>query len=52
MIETEDIGYKRTKRGIKDNLPNELYRTNKNGDIIVNDGNLISVLDYMRNIKW
>lgn len=52
MAETELIGYKRTKRGIKDNLPNELYRTNSEGTILIDDGRFESILDYMREIDW
>ncbi len=52
MAETEFIGYKRTKRGIKHNLPNELYRTNNEGTILIDDGKFESILDYIRRIDW
>lgn len=51
MSEVENVGYKRTKRGEKP-MPNELYRTNDKGEVIVDDGKLETVLDYMRQIEW
>ncbi|MCZ9960413.1 hypothetical protein OFQ54_00985 [Brachyspira hyodysenteriae] len=36
MAEAENIGYKRTKRGEKI-MPNDLYRMNNKGEIIVDD---------------
>lgn len=51
MAEIENVGYKRTKRG-ENEMPNELYRI-INGDMILNDGNLETALDYMRNeVQW
>lgn len=49
--EVENIGYKRTKRGIKVQA-NDLYRETSEGEIIVDDGKMESILDYMREIDW
>lgn len=49
--EVDNIGYKRTKRGLK-LQPNDLYREDKNGLIIVDDGKKESLLDYIREINW
>lgn len=49
--EVDNIGYKRTKRGTKIQ-PNDLYRTDKDGMVIVDDGKCETVLDYMRKIDW
>ncbi len=51
MAEVENVGYKRTKRGEKP-MPNELYRTDDRGEILVDDGVKETVLDYMREISW
>ena len=51
MAEVENVGYKRTKRGEKP-MPNELFRTNKKGEILVDDNIEKTALDYMRNIEW
>ncbi|MFH1712880.1 MAG: N-6 DNA methylase [Candidatus Jacksonbacteria bacterium] len=51
MAEIENIGYKRTKRGEKP-MPNELYRVNNKGEILIDDGTLKTALDYMRKIEW
>ena len=51
MHEIENVGYKRSKRGEK-TMPNDLYRTNQHGEIIVNDGKKIKALDYLREINW
>ncbi|ACN82901.1 N-6 DNA methylase [Brachyspira hyodysenteriae] len=51
MAEAENIGYKRTKRGEKI-MPNELYRMNNKGEIIVDDNKKETILDYLRDIKW
>ncbi|MCG2809824.1 MAG: SAM-dependent methyltransferase, partial [Candidatus Portnoybacteria bacterium] len=50
MAEVENVGYKRTKRGEKP-MPNELFRTNKKGEILVDDNIEKTALDYMRNIE-
>ncbi|GAW27813.1 N-6 DNA methylase [Carboxydocella sp. ULO1] len=59
MVEVENVGYKRTKRGEK-LMPNELYREGevvypdgtKKWGILVDDGIKETVLDYMRDVKW
>ncbi len=51
MAEVENVGYKRTKRGSKP-MPNELYRENENGEILLDDEVLETALDYLRQIKW
>ena len=51
MAEVENVGYKRTKRGEKP-MPNELYRVDKNGEVLVDDGVMKTALDYMRDIEW
>ncbi len=51
MAEVENIGYKRTKRGEKP-MPNELFRTNDKGEVLIDDGTLKTALDYMRKIEW
>lgn len=51
MAEPESIGYKRSKRGEK-KTPNELFRTDNNDEVIVDDKVCKTVLDYMRTIKW
>lgn len=52
MAETDLIGYKRTLRTEKI-TENELYRTNENGKVIIDDGKEDTIVDYMRkNIKW
>lgn len=50
MAEVDNIGYKRTKRGEKEQ-PNDLFRTD-NDKILVDDGIKTTVLDYMREIDW
>ncbi|KNY30494.1 restriction endonuclease subunit M [Pseudobacteroides cellulosolvens] len=51
MAEVENIGYKRTKRGEKI-LPNDLFRIDMNGDILIDDGIMETALDYIRQIDW
>lgn len=51
MAEVENIGYKRTKRGEKP-MPNELFRINSKGEVLIDDGNTETVLDYLRKISW
>lgn len=50
MAEAENIGYKRTKRGER-LMPNDLYRSSDE-KIIVDDGNIDTILDYMRQLSW
>ena len=51
MAEVENIGYKRTKRGERPK-PNELFRTDDNGVVLVDDGVMETALDYLREIEW
>jgi type I restriction enzyme M protein len=51
MAEVENIGYKRTKRGEKP-MPNELYRVDDKGEVLVDDNVTKTALDYMRKIEW
>lgn len=51
MGEVDNIGYKRTLKAIK-KMPNELYRVNDEGEILVDDGIKESLLDYIRDIRW
>jgi len=47
----ENIGYKKTKRGEKP-MPNELFRTNEQGEVMIDDGVIETALDYLRKIRW
>lgn len=51
MAEVENIGYKRTKRGEKP-MPNELYRVNNKGEVLVDDGVKETALDHLREVLW
>ena len=51
MAEVENIGYKRTKRGEKP-MPNELYRVNEKGEVLVDDGVKETTLDHLRDVLW
>lgn len=51
MAEAENIGYKRSKRGEK-YMPNDLFRLNTNGQVLVDDGTKTTILDYMRELNW
>ena len=51
MCEAEQIGFKRTIRGIKE-TDNDLYRIDSEGQVIVDDGVCETILDHMRNIRW
>ncbi len=51
MGEVENVGYKRTRRGEKPR-PNELFRTNDKGEVLIDDGIMKTALDYMRKIEW
>ena len=51
MAEVENVGYKRTKRGEKP-MPNELYRIDQDGKILIEDGKDETALDFMRKIEW
>lgn len=51
MAEVKNIGYKRTKRGEKA-MPNELFRADDKGNVLIDDGKQETALDYMRKIQW
>lgn len=51
MAEVENVGYKRTKRGEKP-MPNDLYRINEKGEILVDDEVKETALDYLRDLQW
>jgi type I restriction enzyme M protein len=51
MAEVENVGYKRTKRGEKV-MPNELFRVNAKGEVLVNDGVKKTALDKLREVQW
>lgn len=51
MAEVENIGYKRNKRGEK-SMPNDLYRIDEKGVVMIDDGVKETVLDYIRSIEW
>ena len=51
MAEVDHVGYKRTKRGEKP-MPNDLFRLNADGEIIVDDGIKETALDFLRDVKW
>ena len=51
MAEVENVGYKRTKRGEKP-MPNELYRVNEKGEVLVDDGVKETALDHLRDVPW
>ncbi|WP_026886727.1 restriction endonuclease subunit M [Clostridium beijerinckii] len=51
MAEADNVGYKRSKRGEKI-ASNDLYRTDGNGMVLVDDGIKETILDYIREIHW
>lgn len=51
MAEAENVGYKRTKRS-EQVRPNDLFRTDGNNVILVDDGVKETILDYIREIQW
>lgn len=51
IANAENVGYKRSKRGEK-SMPNELYRTDLNGNIIIDDHVYETILDQMREMRW
>ena len=51
MAEVKNVGYKRTKRGEKP-MPNELFRTNDKGEVLVDDEVKETALDYLREVVW
>lgn len=51
MAEAEHVGYKRTSRGLQ-KRPNDLFRKDDKGQVLVNDGIHETILDYVREISW
>ena len=51
MAEAENVGFKRSKRGEKP-MPNDLFRVDADGNVIVDDGIEETILDYMRTLQW
>ncbi|MCP4481837.1 MAG: hypothetical protein GY817_03340 [bacterium] len=51
MAEVGNVGYKRSKRGEK-LMPNDLYRMNDLGEVLVADARKETALDYLRDVKW
>ena len=51
MAEAEHVGYKRTSRGLQ-KRPNDLFRKDDKGQVLVNDGIHETILDYVRDISW
>lgn len=51
MAEAENIGFKRSKRGEK-SMPNDLFRVDVNGNVLIDDGVEETILDYMRKLQW
>ncbi len=52
MAEVENVGYKRTIRGLKP-MPNDLFRRNENGEIMIDDNKKETALDFMRSdVEW
>jgi len=51
MAEVENIGYKRTKRGER-SVANDLFRSNAQGEILVDDGVQETALDHLRKVEW
>lgn len=51
MSEADEVGYKRTRR--RENIaPNDLYRVDEDNQIIIDDGEKESILDYLRDVEW
>jgi type I restriction enzyme M protein len=51
MTEVDNVGYKRTKRGEKP-MPNDLFRIDDEGKVIVDDKIKETALDFMRTLNW
>lgn len=55
MAEAENIGYKRYKKNktVTDKpMPNELFRVSENEEIIIDDNNDSTILDFIRKVNW
>jgi len=52
MAEVQEVGYKRTKRGVQQR-PNELFREDAGGGIVINADKPETILDWMRlRVQW
>lgn len=51
MAEADEVGYQRTMSTTR-KRPNELYRENEDGRILVDDNSHETILDYLRDIDW
>lgn len=52
MVEAEELGYKRTKRGDQ-RRPNELFQENEHGSIIIDIENPKTILDFLKSrVIW
>jgi len=53
MAEASNVGYKRSggKNPRENKMPNDLYRIAEN-EVVVDDGEKLTILDYMRDIVW
>ena len=51
MAEVDHVGYKRTRRGEK-HMPNDLYRLNASGEVMIGDGVKETTLDFLRDVVW
>ncbi|MCL2049042.1 MAG: N-6 DNA methylase [Defluviitaleaceae bacterium] len=51
MAEADNVGYKRSQRGERV-MANDLYRTDSDGVVLVNDDVRDTILDYVRDIVW
>jgi len=52
MAESEEIGYKRTKRG-EQSRPNELFQEDKHRNIVIDAKDPKTILDYLKlKVKW
>jgi type I restriction enzyme M protein len=51
MAEAYNVGYKRSQRGEK-MMPNELFRTDADGVVYVDDGIEETILDMIRKVEW
>jgi type I restriction enzyme M protein len=51
MAEADNVGYKRKANSIKP-MPNDLYRTDHDNEVIVDDDVKEKILDYLRDISW
>jgi len=50
MCEAENVGYKRTRRR-ENPMPNDLFKTNKEGEVLINIDDPSSLLDHIRKAQ-